>query len=64
MTYSALSAFKVVGRGDSLTATALTNLETYKETVQLGASASTTIGSAYWLRFNAAGDWLQFDAEL
>jgi len=64
MTYSALSAFKVVGRGNSVTATALTNFEPYKETVQLGASASTTIGSAYWLRFNAAGDWLQFDAEL
>jgi hypothetical protein len=64
MTYSALSAFKVVGRSTSVTATALTNLEAYKETVQVGVSASTTMGNAYWLRFNAADDWLQYDAEL
>lgn len=64
MTYSALSGFKVVGRGTSLTPTAMTHFEAYKETAQIGASASTTMGNAYWLRFTAAGDWLQFDAEL
>ena len=64
MTYRALSGFQVVGRNATATPTQLTNLEAYKETAQLGATSSTTIGNAYWLRFTAAGDWLQFDAEL